>query len=171
MLIAPSSACSVPCREVRCAGPTRRTMPPPSRLPIATTLSRRLMTRPRRGAATQCEFRFATTTRLAGLLMSRALEMATASDLSSAADTRPCPCLPGHALEMRDHYLIERTADDYLRSIDGKTASCSPRARAMDAASRYDTQRLAAFGRSVGLHYDLRDISTCPRAEQQGGRQ
>jgi heptaprenyl diphosphate synthase len=120
--------------------------------------------RSRRGLAS-ANFRFGNSYAvIAGdLLLSRALEMACAVGVEQCrlvSQTLRFLC-QGQALEMRDQYCTERTVEDYLLSIRGKTAelfSAACAAGAMEAAlAAPDIGRFAAFGRSLGLAFQIVD--------------
>lgn len=97
------------------------------------------------------------------LLLSRALEM--------ACEVGPRQCglvsrtlrflCQGQALEMRDQFSTERTVDDYLRSVAGKTAELFSAACAAGAMeTRFSTpaiEQFAKFGRSLGLAFQIVD--------------
>ncbi|MGK8488430.1 polyprenyl synthetase family protein [Nocardia asiatica] len=69
-------------------------------------------------------------------------------------------CL-GQAMEMRDRFSVERSVDDYLTSIRGKTAALLSAACAVGAmAGDYpeaDVARLAKFGEHLGLAFQMVD--------------
>jgi heptaprenyl diphosphate synthase len=111
------------------------------------------------------------------LLLSRALEMACEVGVNQChlvSRTLRFLC-QGQALEMRDQYSTERTVDDYLRSIGGKTAelfSAACAAGAMEAKfGARDISQFAKFGRSLGLAFQIvDDIQDLCWTEAQAGK-
>ena len=111
------------------------------------------------------------------LLLSRALEMACWVGVDQCrliSRTLRFLC-QGQALELRDQYSTERTVDDYLRSIGGKTAelfSAACASGAMEAKfGAPDIGQFAKFGRSLGLAFQIvDDVQDLCWTEAQAGK-
>ncbi|MGK8524929.1 polyprenyl synthetase family protein [Nocardia asteroides] len=76
------------------------------------------------------------------------------------SDTYQSLCL-GQAMEMRDRFSVERSVDDYMTSIRGKTAALLSAACAIGAMvgdyPEPDVARLASFGEHLGLAFQMVD--------------
>ena len=96
-------------------------------------------------------------------LLARASEMAAAlgsevAGLLASAIARMCE---GQVRELSDAFNVQRTEDNYLTSIDGKTAalwSASCRTGAITAGlPREQIEQFTAFGRSFGMVFQICD--------------
>ena len=114
---------------------------------------------------------------LAGdFLLARASEIAAGlgtevAGLLAATIARLCE---GQVRELKDAYVVERTEDDYLRSIEGKTAALfASSCRIGGIVAGFERDRIEAltrFGRSYGMAFQVIDdvLDVVASSEQLG---